>query len=1356
MALIPFYRRARTYPETLPREEITIVSPPQMPAGGKNNGLVMTIVLGVVGSAGSLVFGLFNKNPMMTFVAIGMVGLTVLTSFLQWWFTIKQANDQRRDNKKKYLAYLEQQNVKIGKIVEKQQNFYKTLFPEQHQLLPVVEKRERVWERNRLDDDFLLAAIGRGDVGLCCRLKLEENSSPFIDLDTELQAKAQALVAHYEKLQHAPLTVPLKTLSTLAIRGKRRQAHELVRSLLTQAAVFHAPEDLQMMVYFHPEEAPEWQWFKWLPHARRARGPKKAGQPVSIRYLADNPGDFLNMFNEAIVPKLRKWKKMREESGGFSLRSNPVGTPDPHHILVIDGLDLNQLIGQSTEFAELLVNAAEVGVTILSVADVRVQIPPSFYARILITEDGRFSFEEMVYGGHRAEGTHVEQLDVTQAEQIARGLAPLVQSDNQQAISLADTVKLLDLMGTPSAAHLQPAQTWKEKPREMVLRAPIGSRQDGQTVWVDLKEAADGGMGPHGLVIGATGSGKSELLRTLVTGLAVNNDPEMVNFIFVDFKGGAAFADLSNLPHCAGMITNLEGDGSMIDRFYQSLLGEMERRQRMLRDAGNLDNVKQYQIKRQSRPFMKPLPYLVLIIDEFGELLQAQPDFTDLFVKIGRIGRSIGIHLLFATQRLEEGRLKGLETHLRYRICLRTFSEQESKAVIDTPDAFYLPSFPGVGYFKVDTHIYDLFKTASISMPFVQGEEKAAGPVLHEFNSTGKLIDLLPPADQKTGTGSGASHTEMEVVIGGLVRQAQTTQPDVHQVWLQPMPQQMTLAELFQAPEHMQTLFETGNYPYFDGEVWPTRPANKLLRVPVGLIDKPLIQAQEPFLLDFAGTEGHLVIVGAPQSGKSMMLRTIISAFVHTHKPTDVQFYVLDQGGGTLRALEGAPHVGAVYGKGDRDKFEQMVRQVHGLMAEREKYFLDHGIDMMSTYRARRTAGELPDAPYGDVFLVIDDIAPLASEFFDLVDMELAEIAATGLNYGIHLILTSNRWVDVRAKLRDNIAGRIELRLNDPADSDFSKAIQQSLPRDVPGRAVIKEGLQVHICLPHPDLEAVETAFPVQRALETFADVARRAWTGQAAPPIRILPPLAKAEQAPVLADHKGVPICIEDSKLDYVTYDLMGSDPHFLLFGDSEAGKTNFLKMLLHQLTRRYTPDEVKFLVVDYRRTMHELVNRPEYESYLHSYIWNANMANDALMNFRFELDARMPNAFSPQGMEMSWTGPHYVLLTDDFDMVSASGMNPLGALTDLLLQARDIGFHSVTARRVGGSSRSFDQFLQRLKEMNAPGIVLSGDTTEGPVLGMQRAFTLPPGRGYLVRRNHKNQMVQTLYLAEEAVSTS
>ncbi|MEU4476436.1 type VII secretion protein EccCa, partial [Micromonospora sp. NPDC023888] len=296
--------------------------------------------------------------------------------------------------------------------------------------------------------------------------------------------------------------------------------------------------------------------------------------------------------------------------------------------------------------------------------------------------------------GHVYDGTP-DRLGPEAAEALARQLAPLrIASGSDDDEPLLANLDFTDLLNLGDAASVDVSRTWRPRSQSERLRVPIGVGEDGSPVMLDLKEAAQEGMGPHGLCVGATGSGKSELLRTLVLGLAVTHSSETLNFVLADFKGGATFAGMSQMPHVAAVITNLADDLTLVDRMGDSIRGELNRRQEMLRDAGNYANIHDYEKARAAGAPLQPIPSLVLVIDEFSELLTAMPDFIEMFVQIGRIGRSLGVHLLLASQRLEEGRLRGLETYLSYRIGLRTFSAAESRAAIGVPDAYSLPNVP--------------------------------------------------------------------------------------------------------------------------------------------------------------------------------------------------------------------------------------------------------------------------------------------------------------------------------------------------------------------------------------------------------------------------------------------------------------------------------------------------------------------------------------------------------------------------------------------------------------------------------------------------------------------------------------
>jgi S-DNA-T family DNA segregation ATPase FtsK/SpoIIIE len=820
-----------------------------------------------------------------------------------------------------------------------------------------------------------------------------------------------------------------------------------------------------------------------------------------------------------------------------------------------------------------------------------------------------------------------------------------------------------------------------------------------------------------------------------VSGLALTHSPDALSFVLIDFKGGAAFAPLTNLPHVAGLITNLADDTAMIDRVHAALKGEQQRRQRMLRAAGDLDSIREYQrqhaagaVDTSGAP-LEPLPYLLIIVDEFSELLSGRPEFVDLFVQIGRVGRSLGMHLLMATQRLEEGKLRGLDSHLSYRICLRTFSAGESRAVIGTTDAYQLPPIPGSAYLKVDVSIYQRFRVAHVSSPYVSASDLAdamriPGTSIVPFEGTRAGSATPGPAAHAEPADTGP--TELTVIVDRL----KTIGRPVHQVWLPPLPAAISLDFLTGAPS-----VRPGRG--LAVRMWP-QPGS--LTVPVGVLDLPLQQQQQPLMMDFGGPHGHLAVVGAPQTGRSTVLRTVMMASMLTHTPEEVQFYCIDFGGGSLHQYAAAPHVGSVAGRTDPALVSRMLAEIHSLIVSREALFRELSIDSVAEFRARRGVGRLPEGMRAaDVFLLIDNWGGLRSEF-ENADSAVTEIAARGLGVGVHLVITAGRWIEIRPALRDSIGTRMELRLNDPAESEINRRLAGRLANAVPGRGIAAPGAYFQLVLPR--LDGLETADGIYDAQDDALAKIVAGWSGGSAPGVRMLPRRLSLEDLRELPyAPRGVPVGIAETDLGPVLLDLVRGDPHFLVFGDAGSGKTSFLRTYLEGVMATSAAEDVRIVLVDYRRSLLGAVPG----DYLGAYAPDVTAVRAYVDQLCIRMTERMPPpGITPQALAAGawWQGPQIYLVIDDYDLV---GGQPLAPLAEFLPHARDIGLHVVLTRRVTGISRALgDPFYRLLHELGCGGLVLSGDRKEGAVLGDERAALRPPGRGVLVCRDRPRELIQ------------
>jgi DNA segregation ATPase FtsK/SpoIIIE, S-DNA-T family len=1112
----------------------------------------------------------------------------------------------------------------------------------------------------------------------------------------------------YSVVPDLPVAMSLRGFARVFVRAEGGPGnYALIRAVLTQLAAFHAPDDLVIAVCAGPERRAGWEWVKWLPHAQH---PTRVDALGPVRLVASSAAELESMLDESIANRPR-FSPGHQASDG------------PHVVVVLDGGDL-------TGSAHLGTDGGIDGVTIF---DLENQPPRLLDRTTLVLEVAGQTLRTYSMEG-QADVGRADQLSLVEAEAVARRLAPLrlAAASKSADAPLAAEMGLGELLGVADPYAFEVGQGWAPRPNRDRLRVPIGVGADGGPVELDIKESAQDGMGPHGLLIGATGSGKSELLRTLVLGLASTHSSETLNFVLVDFKGGATFASLDKIPHTAAVITNLADELPLVDRMVDAINGELVRRQELLRKAGNYASLRDYERARASGTALAPLPSLFIICDEFSELLSAKPDFIDLFVQIGRVGRSLGVHLLLASQRLEEGRLRGLDTHLSYRIGLRTFSALESRAVLGVPDAYELPRSPGHGYLKYGTEPLVRFKAAYVSGAFRR--PGAGGPGPDGRGGSSRVLTynthFVPvPKEELAPTPAVEDAPGAESLLDIMVARLAGQGPPAHQVWLPPLAQAPALDELLGPVTADPARGLTFANPELHGA----------LQVPVALVDKPFEQRRDLLWLSLEGAAGHVAVVGGPQTGKSHLLRTLICGLALTHTPSEVQVYCLDFGGGSLGALRDLPHVGGVAGRLDTAAVRRTIGEVATLLTERERRFAELGVDSMASYRQRRATGTVDDDDFGDVFLVVDGWATVRGEFDDLEPV-ITDIATRGLSYGIHVVIAASRWMDFRPAIRDLLGSRLELRLGDPSDSIVSRRAAANVPERTPGRGITAESLHFLTVLPELASLGGETAALVKAVAAN--------WTGRPAPRVRLLPPVVAYEQLDLTATTGlTLPIGIAEADLRPVSIDF-SSEPHFLLFGDAECGKSSFLRALATSIIQRCDPDQARIILVDYRRSLLGTVT----SEHLIGYGTAAAQTSELIQSVAGYMQRRLPgpDVTAQELRDRSWwTGPECFVLVDDYDLVATGPANPLQPLLEYLPQARDIGLHLVLTRRSGGAGRAlYEPVIQRLRELSSPGMIMSGDRDEGPLLGNVKPSPMPAGRGWLITRKAGVRLIQLAHL--------
>ena len=902
----------------------------------------------------------------------------------------------------------------------------------------------------------------------------------------------------------------------------------------------------------------------------------------------------------------------------------------------------------------------------------------------------------------------VDHCSLATAEAFARRLTPLhtvsgvVDSSNAESSGDADFMELLAL---GDVYRFDPDQAWQQRPARDRLRVPIGTGDGGAVVHLDIKESAQQGMGPHGLVIGATGSGKSEFLRTLVLGLSMTHSPEHLNMVLVDFKGGATFAGMSELPHVSAVITNLAQELTLVDRMQDALSGEMVRRQELLREAGNFASIRDYEKARATGDPLEPLPSLFIVVDEFSEMLTAKPEFIDLFVAIGRLGRSLGLHLLLASQRLEEGRLRGLESHLSYRVGLRTFSAQESRAVLGVPDAYELPPVPGLAYLKPDPTTMIRFKAAYVSGP-------PSGRVRVHRDQGGKLQGILPftisevlkldvpldePVPEPTPLESGDQQSLLDIAVDHMIGHG----PAAHQVWLPPLDVPDTLDEL------MPDLAADPQLGLVSQE-W--RALGGLV-VPLGTVDRPREQRRDTLSVDLSGGAGHLAVVGGPRSGKSTTLRSVVAGMSLTTTPQESQFFVLDFGGGTFAGMTGLPHMAGVGTRSEPDVVSRIIAEVTGIVDRREKYFRP-----MASTRSRPTGRGGPRvapttgtatcswsstagarcAPTSTTSSWRSSSSPPAASPSACTSSprpaggrtsgpRCATCSAAGSSCG-----SATRWTP-----RSTAGSRRWCRPTGQ-DEGSCRASCTSSPRSPASTATRRPTRSATVSTtssggsrrpgpgrPGPSCGCCRTGSHSTTYAPRPAYQPRMPDTEKGAHPLVI--GINEKELAPVSLDPD--------------------TEPHLLILGDGQSGKSSILRGLAREIMRTRTPQQAQLVVVDYRRAL--LGEVPD--EYLLNYLTSANQAQPALRDLATYLENRIPGPdVTPDQLRSRswWTGAEVFVLVDDYDLVATQQSSPVAALQPLLAQARDVGLHVTVARRSGGASRAlYEPVIQSLRDLAMPG---------------------------------------------------
>ncbi len=1307
MSTVLVNRSPRRPAPPVEKGDFPLQEPPGLPesSGSQLSGLLMMLPMALMTGAMMLIFIQPGSHGPLALLAGGAMGVAIVAMLLGQ--LLRGSTDRKhrlKGERRDYLRYLGQVRSHVRKTIDQQREAVFWTHPDPARLWTLV-RSDRLWERRASHPDFAEVRLGLGPQRLAMKL-VAPQTKPVEDLEPLAASALRRFLRAYTAVDGMPIAVYLRGFARLSLDGDRTAILGLTRALLAQLATLHAPDDLRIAVCAGPDRLAGWDWLKWLPHAQH---PSRHDALGPVRLIGES------------------WPALEELLGDDFAdrgRHDHTATPssaEPYVVVVLDGPELpanSRLGGPGYRNMVALDLAGTFGWT-----------GDSGTLRLSVTPDEVRTVQLDRRGVERATALgRPDALPAARARALVRQLAPYRVGTASGPDLAGRVVDLLDLLGVADPRTLNPADVWRDRSGWDHLRVPIGRTEHGDVVELDLKESAQGGMGPHGILIGATGSGKSELIRTLVLALALAHSSERLNLILVDFKGGATFLNLGELPHVSALITNLADELPLVDRMQDAIAGELVRRQELLRKHGH-SSIQDYVKARDGGAELPNLATLVIIVDEFAELLASKAEFMELFVMIGRLGRSLGVHLLLASQRLDEGRIHNLEGHLSYRMGLRMFTAAESRAVLGTVDAYDKPLPPGTGYLRTDTTTLVKFKGAFVSAPHRNAVRRTPRAIVdHQVAlfTAGYRAPVERPAVPEP-----VDETPVETILQVVVDRLSRSGPPAHPVWLPPLTTPSTVDELLP--------------PLAADPVRGFGTGSRSLVVPVALVDRPYEQRRDVLRADLAGGKGNVAVVGALQAGKSTVLRTLLLGLALSNTPREAQFYALDFGG-ALATLAGLPHTGAVAGRLDRDRVVRTVHELAGLLAHREQVFTANQIDSIGTYRKLRAAGQFADDPYGDdVFLVVDGWFTMRQEF-DTLEPLLQDLATRGLTYGIHLLVSANRWSEIRPWLRDMLRTRFELRLADPMDSEVDFRAARTVPEQ-PGRGMTAD--KFHYLAALPRLDGRPSTDDLVDAGHAVVEGIREAWTGPAAPPVRLLPTRLLVDELPPAEPGPKLAIGLDEQRLAPVWHDF-GTVPHLLIFGDTETGKSNLLRHVARTVTTMYSPDEARILCADPRRQLHDAVPA----SHQLAYALNSDTLADVVKQAVPPIAARVPGPdITPDRLSTRdwWTGPRLFVLIDDYDLLADPMNSPLAGLVGLAAQGAEIGLHIVLARTTSNAMRAMSEpLIRRLYDLATPALLLSCRREEGQFLGDAKPLVLPRGRAQLVSRRDGVRLVQTPLLPE------
>jgi len=1112
--------------EMIPDDDIEIEEPtvkPSKPVLNFTTVVLPSLMMIIVMSGISLL----TKYYTMMLYTIPMSGVTLMVSFLSHGKDKKKYKETIKVRIQKYKEFLDNKR----KEIEAKQNIHISELnknhPEVSECMTIVKDRnERIWVRSNRDEDFLETRIGKGR--LKSSLTINVPRDRFELEDDDLRRDAQKIQSDFQMLENVPICLKLAELDGVGFVGEKVQLLDTLRAMITQLTTNHDNHQLKLACVFDEGETYEWEIMRWMPHVwddERTR-----------RFMAkesSNKEQLTSFLGELIRQRSEEYKN----ASGEAERKQ-----DCHYIIF--STDKNFL--KQYLFGANIESYSKLGITFVFLGESLQELP--HICREIVFLNGKKSYIQ-TKKGQRIRFTP-DDMTMRYFREYIENLSPLKMNSLMLSEGVPQRVTFMEMYESNKVDDISVLSNWRNNKTYKSIEAPMGIKGNSRKMNLDMHEK---GHGTIALIAGKIGSGKSELLQSLILSQCIEYSPQELAYVFIDYKGGSTSNLFAKLPHVAGSITNL--DGKKAHRAMMSIKAELLRRQRIFNkyDVRKLDD---YQKLYYKGIVQEAIPHLILVIDEFAEMKKDNPEFMKELITAVNTGRSLGFHLIIATQNPTNCVDEDIWRNTKIKICLSVDAEA-SQAILKRGEAARIRNV-GRAYLQVgNNEIFELFQSAYSGATYKETLERELTDEIFLVNLDGSLSS---PFAKELSSGENEVNDQLTEMIEHIkIISEENDIERTKQLWKDELPVSVEL-EVEEAYEEK-------------------------VSAPLGVVDDPRNQRYVKWFAEFE-KNGHMLIAGGPSSGKTMGLQTVVTSLVKRYSSQWVNIYCLDFGGRTLSVFEDLPHVGDVVYPDDEEKLSKFTTFIYREM-ERRKYLFNKA--RVSNYSAYKTVSK---EPLPSIFIVLDNYAATRDmdngsfgsgesisdklrDFFTIVTRE-------GMNSGIYFVGTTDQVSAVPFKILNNIKMKIALHMDDKSDYSTLVGRTNGLEHeDTPGRGLVRLDEPLEIQMYMPIAGEVETD-RIEKMKDLISELKMK--NEVLAQRIPILPKTLSNrtfEEGIKVDNPLEIPIGIEEKTLSPVSLNL-DTNKHYILSGGFQTGKTNLMRMIISQLISNFTREEVNINIID------------------------------------------------------------------------------------------------------------------------------------------------------------------------------